>query len=286
VLVAGPLVILPDLGVHAFDRATGAKLWSFRPASGDTPGRFTIATDGSRIFTGSAAGFAYGLDAKTGASLWTAPIAVDGNSVVAHPVASQDLVFVTLRHWTNPSTGGVVALDAVTGAIRWKREFVRSGPGQGSGSYGRVGLWRNLVIASADDGAVYCLDRGSGAIVWVSPRPADEGGYNDQRPVAVVGDVVAVGSDRTVLTGLDAATGRERWKIGSAHGSVNAEMGSDDRYVYLPYTNLQMSAIDLESGTIAWTSGSSPIGEYVAYAVSRDDQVYVPGLHGLYALRR
>jgi hypothetical protein len=39
-------------------------------------------------------------------------------------------------------------------------------------------------------------------------------------------------------------------------------------------------------GTIAWTSGSLPVGEYVAYAVSDGSQVYAPGLHGLYALRR
>jgi outer membrane protein assembly factor BamB len=286
VLVVGPLVALPDLGLYAFDRATGARRWSFHPPSGDTPGRFIIATDGVRIFTGSAAGYAYAVDARTGTSLWTTAIAVDGNSVVADPVADQGSVFVTLRHWTNPTTGGVVALDAVTGAIRWQRNFVPTGPGQGAGSYGRVGLWHGLVIASADDGAVYGLDRNTGAIVWVSPRPADEGGFNDQRPVAVVGDVVAVGSDRTVLTGLDAATGQQRWTIRSEHGSIDFEMGSDDRYVYLPYVNLQMSAIDLSSGTIAWTSGSLPIGEYVAYAVSDGNQVYAPGLHGLYALRR
>jgi outer membrane protein assembly factor BamB len=286
VLVVGSLVALPDLGLYAFDRATGARRWSFHPPSGDTPGRFIIATDGVRIFTGSAAGYAYAVDARTGTSLWTTAIAVDGNSVVADPVADQGSVFVTLRHWTNPTTGGVVALDAVTGAIRWQRNFVPSGPGQGAGSYGRVGLWHGLVIASADDGAVYGLDRNTGAIVWVSPRPADEGGFNDQRPVAVVGDVVAVGSDRTVLTGLDAATGQQRWTIRSEHGSIDFEMGSDDRYLYLPYVNLQMSAIDLSSGTIAWTSGSLPIGEYVAYAVSDGSQVYAPGLHGLFALRR
>jgi outer membrane protein assembly factor BamB len=59
VLLVGPLLIVPDFGVYAFDRVTGEKRWSFRPASGDTPGRYTIATDGTRIFLGSAAGFAH-----------------------------------------------------------------------------------------------------------------------------------------------------------------------------------------------------------------------------------
>lgn len=286
VLVVGSLVVLPDLGLHAFDRVTGARRWSFHPSSGDTPGRFTIATDGTRIFAGSAAGYAYAVDAFSGASIWTNPIAVDENSVVSYPVADRGLVFVTLRHFTNPSTGGVVALDAVTGAIRWKRDFVATAPGRGAGSFGRVGLWHELVIAAADDGTIYALNRDTGAIVWISPRPADEGGFNDQRPIAVVADIVAVGSDRPVLAGLDAATGQQRWTIPSPYGSVNYQMGSDGQYLYLPFVGLQLSAIDVRSGSIIWTSGSRPSGDYVAYAVADAERVYVPGFHGLYALRR
>lgn len=286
VLVVGSLVVVPDVAVYAFDRVTGLRRWRFRPASNDEPGRFTLATDGTRIFTGSAAGYAYGLDASTGASLWTAAIAPDGNSVASYPVYSQGLVFVTLRHWTNPSTGGVVALDALTGAIRWQRTFVPTGRGQGSGSYGRVGIWHGLVISSADDGAVYGLDHDTGAIVWISPRPADEGGFNDQRPVAVVGDVVVVGSDRTVLTGLDAATGRQRWLIGNDGGSVDKELGTDDRYVYVSDASLRLFVVDPVSGAVAWKRGQGSTDEFGAYAVSDGEQVYAPGLHGLYALRR
>ena len=169
VLIVGRLVIVPDLGLYGFDRVTGTRRWAFRPASGDTPGRFTISTDGARVFMGSAAGYAYGVDALTGVPVWINPLAVDGNSVVSHPVTDRGLVFVTLCHFTNPSTGGVVALDALTGAIRWQHDFVATGPGRGAGSYGRVGIWRDLVIAAADDGTVYALNRESGAVVWISP---------------------------------------------------------------------------------------------------------------------
>jgi outer membrane protein assembly factor BamB len=285
VLVVGALVIAPDLGLYGFDRITGARRWAFRPASGDTPGRFTISTDGVRVFMGSAAGYAYGVDALTGVPVWINPLAVDGNSVVSHPVTDRGLVFVTLRHFTNPSTGGVVALDALTGAIRWQRDFVATGPGRGAGSYGRVGIWRDLVFAAADDGTVYALNRDSGAVVWISPRPVDEGGYDDQRPITVVGDIVAVGSDRPVLAGLDAATGQQRWTIQSAFGSVNYQMGGDSQYLFLSYGSLQLSAIDVGAGRIVWTNGGRP-GDYAAFAVADAERVYVPGFHGLYALRR
>lgn len=286
VIVAGALVIVPDGAIYAFDRLTGARRWTFRPASGDTPGRFTIATSGGRIFAGSAAGFAYALDADTGAPLWTDTLATDGNTVIAYPVVAGDLVVMSMRRWTNPFTGGVIALDAATGVVRWTRTFVATAPGRGSGSYGRVGIWRDLVIASADDGTVYALHRSDGSIRWTAPRPAGEGGTNDHRPIAVIGDVAVVGSDRPVLVGLDAATGRQRWRLRSTFGTVNYEMGSDDSRLYLVPVQLQLVAIDPAIGTITWTSGSRPIGEYAPYPVSDGAAVYVSGMHGLYALRR
>src|SRR6476661_14048 len=139
-LIVGENVIVPDEAVYAFDRATGARGWVFQPASGDMPGRFLIASDGARVYTGSPAGFAYALDPATGSAIWTTELASDNNTVVYSPAVDGGLVVVTLRHFTNPTTGGVVALDAVTGAIRWQRNFVPTGPGQGSGSYGRVAL--------------------------------------------------------------------------------------------------------------------------------------------------
>src|SRR5438309_2231537 len=77
VLVVGGLLVVPDIGIHAFDRTTGASRWHFHPASGDQPGRFAIATDGTTIFAGSAAGFAYAINASTGTPVWSDVLAVD-----------------------------------------------------------------------------------------------------------------------------------------------------------------------------------------------------------------
>jgi outer membrane protein assembly factor BamB len=285
VIVAGGNVIVPDEAVYAFDRTTGAQRWMFLPTSGDMPGRFHLSTDGVRVFTGSPAGFAYALDPATGTPIWTTELASDNISAVYSPVVDRGLVVVTLRHFTNPATGGVVALDAATGAVRWRRDFPTTGPGRGSGSQGRAGLWQNLVIAPSDDGTIYAMDRADGTIVWISPRPDDEGGYDDQRPVMVVGDVVVVGSDRPVITGLDAASGAERWRIPSAYGSVSYEMGSDGSRAYVLYAGLQLSAIDPVAGRIVWTVGSPP-GEFLSYPTIDGDRVFVGAFAGLFALRR
>jgi outer membrane protein assembly factor BamB len=285
VIVAGGNVIVPDEAVYAFDRTTGAQRWMFLPTSGDMPGRFHLSTDGVRVFTGSPAGFAYALDPATGTPIWTTELASDNISAVYSPVVDRGLVVVTLRHFTNPATGGVVALDAATGAVRWRRDFPTTGPGRGSGSQGRAGLWQNLVIAPSDDGTIYAMDRADGTIVWISPRPDDEGGYDDQRPVMVVGDVVVVGSDRPVITGLDAASGAEVWRIPSAYGSVSYEMGSDGSRAYVLYAGLQLSAIDPVAGRIVWTVGSAP-GVFAEHPTIDGDRVFVGAFDGLYALRR
>jgi outer membrane protein assembly factor BamB len=285
VIVVGENVIVPDEGLYAYDRATGARQWQFLPNSGDMPGRLHIVSDGVRVYTGSPAGFAYALDPASGTLIWTTDVALDEISAVYSPVVDRGLVVVTLRHFTNPTTGGVVALDAVTGAVRWRREFPTTGPGRGSGSQGRVGLWQNLIIAGSDDGTIYAMDRADGTIAWISPRPDDEMGYDDLRPVMVVGDVVVVGSDRPVLTGLDAASGAERWRIPSAYGSVNFEMGSDGTRVYVQYASLQLSAIDPVAGKIVWTVGSPP-GEFLSYPTIEGERVFVGAVDGLFALRR
>lgn len=284
-VVVGQHVIAPDNAVHAFDRASGAPRWVFQPASGDMPGRFLLATDGSRVYAGSPAGFAYAIDPTTGSAIWTTEIASDDNSVVYSPVVDRGLVVVTLRHFTNPTTGGVVALDAATGAIRWRRDFPITGPGRGSGSYGRAGFWGELVIAPSDDGTIYAMNRGDGSIAWTAPRPADSPSLGDQRPIAVIGNVVVVGSDRPVLTGLDAASGAERWRVANPRGSVNYEMGSDGTRAYVVDTNLYLSAIDAAAGTVVWTLGSQQ-GDFSPFPVVDGDHVFVGGLGGLYALRR
>lgn len=129
------------------------------------------------------------------------------------------------------------------------------------------------------------MNRADGTIAWISPRPDDEMGYDDLRPVMVVGDVVVVGSDRPVITGLDAASGAELWRIPSAYGSVSYEMGSDDSRAYVQYASLQLSAIDPVAGKIVWTVGSPP-GEFLSYPTIEGERVFVGAFDGLYALRR
>jgi outer membrane protein assembly factor BamB len=103
--------------------------------------------------------------------------------------------------------------------------------------------------------------------------------------VMVVGDVVVVGSDRPVITGLDAESGAELWRIATAFSSVSYEMGSDGSRAYVQNASLQLSAIDPVAGRVVWTVGSPP-GEFLSYPTIEGERVFVGAGQGLFALRR
>lgn len=288
VVVAGSVVVVPDVRLHAYDAATGAARWVFEPVVGHSPGFFNLSSDGAHVFAGSPSGYAYGVDAFTGSQLWATRIATDSVTTnVIDPVVDQGVVFVTMRRFTNPSSGGVVALDAATGEIRWRREFTPSAAGQGAGSGGRVAIWHDLVLSSADDGRVYGLNRATGAIVWTSARPADEVAFNDQRPVILAGEVLVVGSDRPRLTGLEPGTGAQRWEVGARNGSVNYPLASDGTRVYVTDASLGLSAFDAATGTLVWSVTATAVdGGIVPYPYADATQLYVSGVHGFWALKR
>jgi outer membrane protein assembly factor BamB len=288
VVVAGDNVIMPDVRIHAFDAATGATRWVYQPTVGYGAGFFNLITDGTTVFAGSPSGYAFAVDAATGVQRWATQVATDAlSTTVMDPVVDQGVVFVTMRRFTNPTSGGVVAIDAVTGAIRWRREFTAVGPNSGSAAVFRCALWQNLVIAAADDGRVYGLDRTTGAIVWTSPRPSDELGYDDQRPLLMVGGTLIVGSDLLRLTGLDPATGIERWRL-TNNRSIDEPMAGDGSHLYAVNTDLELEAVDASNGTLAWVV--KPAGQvgygFAPYPAVSATTVYVNSLAGYWAMRK
>ena len=289
VVVVGGTVIIPDVRIHAFDVATGASKWVYKATVGYGAGYFNLTTDGTTVFAGSPSGYAFAVDAATGVQRWATQVATDALSTnVMDPVVDQGVVFVTMRRFTNPASGGVVAIDAVTGAIRWRREFTAVGPNSGSGAGFRCALWQNLVIAAADDGRVYGLDRTTGAIVWTSPRPSDEPVYDDLRPLLMVGGTLIVGSDMRRLTGLDPATGAERWRLAMKNRSVYMPMAGDGSRVYFVNSGLELGAIDALSGTLAWVlvTQVQGVGGLVPYPAVGATMLYVSGFTGYWAIRK
>jgi outer membrane protein assembly factor BamB len=112
---------------------------------------------------------------------------------------------------------------------------------------------------------------------------------NDQRPIVVIGDVVVVGSDRNWLTGLEAATGQQRWLFHSRFGSVNYQIGSDGQNAYVTDASLVLTKVNAATGTMEWSNPTTtPEGgpHFVAFPTADAERVYAPGFSNVYALRR
>ncbi|MBI2796683.1 MAG: PQQ-binding-like beta-propeller repeat protein [Gemmatimonadetes bacterium] len=288
-LVVGGVVVYPDADLFAFDRRTGAVRWVFRDLPTGSPGYTSLATDGVRVFAGSGSGDAFAIDPTDGHLVWKTRIATDSTqTVVADPVVDAGLVVVTYSRPGGVATGGICGLDAVTGAIRWRRELTPAAAGQPSGGYRRAAVTSTLVVVSSADGRTFGLDRGTGSITWVTTRDARLGAFQgDWRPVVVAGDVAVVGSSGFgTLAGLEVATGAERWQIDPKRGSFLDLMTVADGVIYLAFLPGELAALDPQTGQLLWQTPSGTANTYWTYPAVDATRLFASGVAGLYALRR
>jgi serine/threonine-protein kinase len=291
IVLAGGVAVMGDIDVYAFDAATGALRWMFRPAIGTEPGMGRLATDGVMIYAAAPDGEVFALDAQTGSLRWSAQTPGDSTSAY-DPVVGAGVIYVEVKRFTLPATGALVALDPSTGAIHWVHEFLPDTVGQYAGGIGDAALYHGTVITSIEDGRVFALDTATGATVWVAPRVHQlppVGGWNDTRRVAVAGDIVVVGSGTGIIVGLDAATGAERWRNTPVR-DVSADLSpaaTDDSTAYMNFA-ADLVAFNARNGAVLWQSGLVPDvgGEHWPKPAIDGDRLYVGGVHGFYALRR
>ena len=292
-VVAADIVAIGDADIHAFNRANGSRRWDFHPAVGFDPGLYYLSTDGQTIYAGSPSGHVYAIDGATGAQHWVTAVAADGNSGTFDPVIDRGVVFVCLKRFTNPTSGGVVALDAQTGSVRWSVDLPPNPPFGGAACNLRVAVSGEVVVATSDAGKIYAFDRTSGAVVWTAPQlsglpPGSYGSPDaDYRPITASRGLIIVGSTTGYIVALDAATGAERWRSNADRGSATYPLAADSDAVYVTYSGLQLGAFDVTTGALKWLAGDNPGGgEFYPYPAPDGDKLYVSGLTGFYALRK
>ncbi|MGH7690827.1 MAG: PQQ-binding-like beta-propeller repeat protein, partial [Gemmatimonadaceae bacterium] len=251
-VVAGDVLAVSDYDVYGFDRATGALRWQFDPAAlglpGYGPGALGISTDGRYIYTGSASGHAYGIDAESGKAVWYIVIANDGNSSVFQPVIDDSMLYVRVTHFGNPNAGDLVALERATGAIRWSRSFVPSGT-SGSDLSG-VAVLGGLIFVSVADGTIRAVSKTSTSEVWVAPRLPSLTARDDLRTLIVADDVLVATSTTDNVTGYDPTTGQTLWQTDAGEGSSDNPLATDGRFVYVIYVNGVLGSLDARTGAV------------------------------------
>lgn len=253
-----------DAGIlHAIDARTGSERWqaAMTGAIGAAP---TVA-DGV-VYAGDQAGNLAAYDAATGSERWrislgsgsaaslyaSSPVVVDAVLYVASgggastPAVADGVVFVGGTANVSLPPTALYAIDAATGAVRWR---FPAGAGSGLTTPG-----------------VYAIDAATGTARWSYAMPGDVRGA----PAVIDGAVYAAAADGTV-TGLDTATGAARWQVatGEAISSSPAVAGGT---VYVSGAAGWLYALDAMTGKETWRA---QIGAAHTASPTVADAIYV-----------
>jgi len=120
-VVRGATVYVQDLrsSVFALDRGTGALRWVHRFAAPNA-GPNGLAVAGGRVY-GATDADAFALSAATGRVLWRRHLSTETEPFIdIAPVSWHGLVFLSTIGYAPFSRGALYALDARTGAVRWR----------------------------------------------------------------------------------------------------------------------------------------------------------------------
>jgi outer membrane protein assembly factor BamB len=151
-LVTGGTVYAQDLtsSVFALDARTGVLRWERRfRAPNDGPNGLAVV--GRRLF-GATDSTVFALDRRSGRTLWTRRLVNREEQFIdIAPLAARGLVFTSTVGFAPGGRGRLYALDARTGAVRWRFDTVRD-PWQFP-SAGGGGAWYPPSLAS--DGWLY-----------------------------------------------------------------------------------------------------------------------------------
>ena len=162
----------------------------------------------------------------------------------------------------------VYALDADTGAVKWKYKT-------GSEGSSSPAVAEGVVFVGSSDDYVYALDADTGAVKWKYETSFDV----DSSP-AVAEGVVFVGSLANYLYALDADIGAVKWKYKTGF-NVDSSPAVADGMVFVGSWDDYMYALDADTGAVKWkyktgayVRSSPAVSEGVVFVGSDDNYVY------------
>jgi outer membrane protein assembly factor BamB len=253
-----------DRYVYAINQPDGKKLWAFKTQARVTSSPAVYA---GRVFIGSFDGNLYALDAKTGELRWKFAFAGEHRFTAPHlhgsvpatemmpdpfdfflssPSVVQDTVYV------GSGDSYVYALDAESGALRWKFKT-------GNVVHATPTVVNDTVYIGSWDSYFYALDAKTGAERWRFKTGEDPDIYNQvgiQSSAVVAGGLVFFGCRDANLYALNAATGEKVWSYANDGSWVISTPIVKDGTVYFATSDSGLfHALDLETGAPKYQLG-------------------------------
>jgi len=262
-----------DGNLYAVDLESGAQKWKF-----ETKVRVpsSPAISGGIVYFGSYDGNFYAVDATTGQLKWKFQTGGERRFAAKHihgiqPAAETmpdpfDFYLSSPAVWNGAvyfgsGDGNIYALDASSGALKWKfqtGDVVHASPAISNGIL-FVGSW---------DSFFYALDAVTGKEKWRYKTGEDHEIYNQvgiQSSAAVMDGVVYFGCRDSNFYALDAATGQKKWSFNNKGSWVITSPAVLDGKVYFATSDTAMFyALDAKSGApvfslkFKWPMFSSP----------------------------
>jgi outer membrane protein assembly factor BamB len=180
----------------------------------------------------------------------------------------------------------VIAIDAASGAVRWRRDFAGAGNSAAAAFAGGPVFAGRLVVAASGDGSIHAFDSVTGNTLWTiaprSPAPIKR----DFRPLVAAGEVVVAASLSGVLTGYDTTIQQAIWTYGDgSDGSTAPALSADARFVYVAYLSGRLVALDIGTGAVRWRVGAA-FDRLSWPAASAGARVFASGSGGFKAFYR
>lgn len=165
-----------------------------------SPAAMTPATDGERVYVGTADGFVVGLDLHTGKEIWRYESGAEFGTT--SPVVDRGVLFLADRGVRSGRKAACNAFDAATGKLLWSTQFGATGFSKPHPHGDRVWAGFGVRVAS--------FDRRTGEL---DREHAIRTGSNAFGLPGVVGDVIAFGNLDGNFYVHDLATGALRWRL-------------------------------------------------------------------------
>ncbi len=139
--------------------------------------------------------------------------------------------------------GGFYALDALTGALKWRR-FANGGF-----SYAAPAYSDGKIYTTNTTGTIYCYDALTGSTIWeFSPGGTQQ---SSESSPTIANGAVFFGVNSDEMISLDATTGALRWRF-QAGQNVSTSAVIHNGVVYFSASDSKAYAVDFNTGQLIW----------------------------------